>query len=55
MASESRPVDALRELAAAQGVRPTDDDLAAVQSFLEVILPTLAELEERLPPELPPS
>lgn len=55
MELESRPVGALRELAAAQGVHPTDDDLAAVQSFLEVILPTLAELEQRLPPELSPS
>jgi hypothetical protein len=40
-------------VAAQQGVSPTDDDLAAVLGFLEVVLPRLAELEERVPPETP--
>ena len=43
----------LREVAAQQGVHPTDDDLAAVLGFLEVVLPRLAEIEQRIPPETP--
>jgi hypothetical protein len=54
MHSESRALEALREQAAAQGVKPTDEDLVAVQTFLEVILPTLEELERRIPPEITP-
>jgi len=38
----------LRELAARQGVEPTDEDLAAVRAFLDILLPALAGLEERL-------
>jgi hypothetical protein len=38
----------LRELAARQGVEPTDDDLAAVRAFLDILLPALSALEERL-------
>jgi hypothetical protein len=41
----------LRELAARQGVRPSDDDLEAVLGFLDAILPELARLEESLEPE----
>ena len=57
--SESSPnaatpsVDLLREAAAQQGVFPTDEDLAGVLGFLEVVLPRLAELEQKLPPETP--
>jgi hypothetical protein len=57
--SESSPnttapsVDFLREAAAQQGVSPEDDDLRGVLGFLEVVLPRLAELEQRLPPETP--
>ena len=57
--SESSPnatapsVEFLRESAAQQEVLPSDDDLAAVVGFLEVVLPRLAELEQRLPPETP--
>lgn len=54
MGSESSPVGSLREQAALQGVFPTEEDLEAVQTFLEVILPPLRELEERIPPEISP-
>ena len=54
MGSESSPIERLREAAAAQGVHPTDEDLEGVSGFLERILPALAEIEERLPPETVP-
>jgi len=59
MSAESTPrpsapsIDFLRATAAQQGVFVDDDDLAGVLGFLEVVLPRLAELEERLPPETP--
>jgi hypothetical protein len=54
MEPESSPVERLREAAAAQGVHPTDEDLGGVRDFLGRILPALAEIEERLPPEAAP-
>lgn len=54
MDSEHSPLATLREQAAQQGVYPTDEDIGAVQTFLEVILPPLRELEERIPPEIEP-
>jgi hypothetical protein len=51
---ESRSLETLREQAALQGVSPTDEDLEAAQTFLEVILPSLRSLEERIPPEFEP-
>jgi hypothetical protein len=52
--SEPAPsIDFLREVAAQQGVSPTDDDLEGVLGFLEVVLPQLEELERRIPPETP--
>jgi len=45
----------LRELAAWQGVFPSDEDLQAVLGFLEAILPSLAELEQGIPPAIPPA
>jgi hypothetical protein len=51
MRSESSSLDFLRELAARQGIHPEDADLEGVRSFLENILPALAELEELIPPE----
>ena len=54
MGSESSPLRQLREAAAAQGVHPTDEDLEGVRDFLDRILPALAEIEERLPPETAP-
>ncbi len=45
----------LRELAAGQGVFPSDEDLQAVLGFLEAILPGLAAIERQLPPDLPPA
>jgi len=46
--AESSSERLLRELAARQGVEPTVEDLAAVAAFLEVLLPQLRALEERL-------
>jgi len=43
-------MDFLRQLAARQGIEPTDDDLRAVLGFLDAILPELARLEEELEP-----
>ena len=49
----SSPLQTLRGQAELQGVSPTDEDLEATWTFLEVILPPLRELEERIPPETP--
>jgi hypothetical protein len=46
-------IDFLRAAAAQQGVFVEDEDVAGVLAFLEVVLPRLAELERRLPPETP--
>ena len=46
-------IDFLRAAAAQQGVFVEDEDIAGVLAFLEVVLPRLAELERRLPPETP--
>jgi len=54
MGTESNPLSALREVARLQGVEPTDEDLEAVLGFLDRILPALAGIEERLPPEAIP-
>jgi hypothetical protein len=54
MAIESTPLSALREIARLQGVDPTDEDLEGVVGFLDRILPALAEIEERIPPETRP-
>jgi hypothetical protein len=54
MGTESSLLSALRETAEQQGVHPTDEDLAGVLDFLTRILPALAEIEERLPPETTP-
>jgi len=54
MSAESSSLELLRKLAEEQGVSPSDEDLEGVQGFLTRILPALAELEERLPPETRP-
>jgi len=54
MSSDPTLLSALRETAAQQGVHPTDADLEGVLDFLARILPALAEIEERLPPETAP-
>jgi hypothetical protein len=54
MGTESSLVSALREQARQQGVEPTDADLEGVLDFLTRILPALAELEERIPPDTQP-
>ena len=41
-------------MAQAQGVDPTDEDLEGVLDFLTRLLPALAEIEQRLPPETAP-
>ncbi|MBM3678196.1 MAG: hypothetical protein FJW96_09995 [Actinobacteria bacterium] len=41
-------VQQLRERCAAEGVHPSDDELAGVVAFLDTILPVLAEIEGRL-------
>jgi hypothetical protein len=46
-------IDLLRATAAQQGVFVADEDLAAVLGYLGVVLPRLAEIEQRLPPETP--
>jgi hypothetical protein len=48
-------LDVLRLLAREHGVDADDADLERVQAFLDVILPALAKIEERLPPETPPA
>lgn len=56
MSSESNrtpPVELLRELAARQGIDPSDADLEAVLGFLRAILPALAEIERELPRDAP--
>jgi hypothetical protein len=59
MAAESsfaeHSIEFLRGLAAQQSVHPEDADLEAVLGFLRAILPALAEIERRLPPETPPA
>jgi hypothetical protein len=54
MDSECSPIERFRAAAAAQGVHPTDEDLEGVGGFLDRILPALAEIEERVPPETEP-
>jgi hypothetical protein len=54
MSPEFSSVEFLRELAARQGVFPSDADLEAVVRFLEAILPELDEIEALLPKETAP-
>ena len=51
--SESSAIERLREVAAAQGVSPTNEDLEAMLDFVARIVPALEEIERRLPPETP--
>lgn len=55
MGAESSSVDLLRQLAARQGVFPTDEDLEAVLPFLEAIVPALEELDDMIPPDAAPA
>lgn len=55
MGAKSSSLDFLRQLAARQGVFPTDEDLEAVLPFLEAIVPALEELERTLPPGTAPA
>jgi uncharacterized protein YceH (UPF0502 family) len=54
MGSQFNVISFLRALAERQGVEPTDEDLEAVVSFLETIMPALEELEELLPADAVP-
>lgn len=53
--SDVPSIDTMRELAALQGVHPTQEDLEAVQGFLAVLLPAFRELEQLVPPETVPA
>jgi hypothetical protein len=53
MDGESSSVSQIRELAALQGVSPTDEDIEGILDFLTRILPALQEIERRLPHEMP--
>jgi hypothetical protein len=50
MDAQSSRLEFLRQLAARQGIEPSDDDLEAVLGFLDAILPELRRLEEQLEP-----
>jgi hypothetical protein len=50
----SSSLETLRQVAAAQGVEPSDEDLEAVQGFLDAILPALARIEEELETDAEP-
>jgi len=50
MDAQSSRLEFLRQLAARQGIEPSDDDLEAVLGFLDAILPQLQRLEELLEP-----
>src|SRR5919108_4413359 len=54
MQSEDNRLETLRAWAASQGVHPTDEDLEAAETFLEVILPLVPEFEERIPATINP-
>jgi hypothetical protein len=58
MATESSlaepSIELLRSLAAQQNVHPEDRDLEAVLGFLRLILPALADIDERLPADFAP-
>lgn len=49
MAGEAPSIEHLRSVAALRDIHPSDDDLAAVQGFLEVLLPAFSELERLTP------
>jgi hypothetical protein len=55
MGAKSSPLDFLRQLAARQGVFPTDEDLEAVLPFLEAVVPALEALERAIPPDTTPA
>jgi hypothetical protein len=52
MAATPSPA-ALRRIAEAEGVTPTDEDLEAVGAFLAILLPAFQELERLVPPATP--
>ena len=48
-------IELLRALFARQGVDPQDVDLEGVAAFISTIVPELADLEQRLPPDTRPA
>ena len=54
MTGQGISLESLRAMAEAQGVEPTDEDIEGVLDFLTRILPALAEIEQKLPPETAP-
>jgi hypothetical protein len=55
MGASAPPIDELRREAERLGVRPTDEDLERVRSFLEVLLPAISELERLVTAETSPA
>lgn len=54
MSGGAPPIDELSREAERLGVTPTDDDLARVRAFLDVLLPALDKLEQLVPDAMPP-
>jgi len=48
-------LEVLRALCERQGVSPSDADLEAVRSFVDRVVPALAEIEQRLPQDVAPA
>ena len=55
MPAQPPSIEYLRASAALQGVEPSDDDLAAVQGFLGVLLPAFEQLDDLTPDETVPA
>jgi hypothetical protein len=55
MGTQSSRLEFLRAQASAQGVSPSDEDLAAVLGFLDRVLPELDRLEATLRPDEGPA
>ena len=54
MTSEERALISYLGERLAAGDNPTEDDLEGVLDFLDLILPALAEIEDRLPSDTAP-
>ena len=55
MPYEVPSIEELRRQAHAQGIAPSDDDLAQVSAFLTFLFPQFAELERLVEPETVPA
>jgi hypothetical protein len=52
---DATEIELLRAIFARQGVEPEAADLEGVAAFVATIVPALAELEQRIPPETRPA